>query len=183
MIIKRLFIALDIPENVKNYLFGICQNFVRDNLFKGRCVPVEQLHLTLKFIGDIDEDRVLLIEHALSQVVYSPFHVTTGSVCFFKIGKIIKILYADLLSSHLAGLAYAIDNALAPHVPLEKRPFVAHVTLARITAVPDRERFLETMNCIENEQLHFIVNEFVLKESLLSPQGAEHRVLATYQLK
>lgn len=183
MATKRLFVALELPHNIREYLLGICHEFAHKKFFEGKCVPLEQLHLTLKFIGTIDEENVVLIEQALSSIAFSPFIAKLGAINFFKKHGEISILYADLIAPQFSDLALVIDNALSNFVKPETRPFIAHVTLARIKKIADEKFFKEVMARIKNKPLSFCVNEFVLKESILSPEGARHSPLAYYQLK
>lgn len=183
MATKRLFVALELPQNIREYLLGICHEFAHKKFFEGKCVPLEQLHLTLKFIGTIDEENVVLIEQALSSIAFSPFIATLGGISFFKKHGEISIVYTDLVAPQFSNLALTIDNALADFVKPEIRPFVAHVTLARIKNVVDEKLFSEEVARFLCEPLQFCVNEFVLKESILSPEGACHSPLAYYQLK
>jgi 2'-5' RNA ligase len=100
-----------------------------------------------------------------------PFMLTLGNLGAFKTDHIIKILYLDLESKYLQELARTIDYALEPVVTREQRPFVCHVTLARIKGVADKEQFFKEVERYHVERLQFKAMEFILMESELMPDG------------
>ncbi len=180
---KRLFIAINVPHEIQLEASEACSYFTHKGLFKGRCIPAENLHLTLKFLGDLELDQIPMIHEILSKISMHSFTITLGNLGAFTTNHIIKILYFDLISHWLPELARTIDYALEPIVPREERPFVSHVTLARIKSVADKNHFFKEVERYHMQKLQFKVTEFVLMESVLTSEGPLYKIVERYPLR
>lgn len=183
---KRIFIAIDIPHDVKKELTRV-QNAVRElELCKANYVGVEQLHITMKFIGDMAFNDIKALREQLRGIRLSITQARLGHLDFFGSKDHIKILFAHCVCPPLSELAQEIDvrYAIAQGTTMEEesRPFVPHITLARIKQVYDRDALLYAINTYEVEPIEFEITEFQLYESVLHQEGPEHTVLETYLL-
>jgi 2'-5' RNA ligase len=134
----RLFVALEIPQEVRNNLAAVEKEW-RFNLqtqpvaAKMRWVCPEDLHVTLKFIGEVSNDKIDTIAVALRTVhTGDPLEINLrGLGCFS--GRTGGVFWAAIdLCPALARFAADIDRCLGPlEIPPENREFRAHVTLAR----------------------------------------------------
>ena len=175
----RLFVAIDLPEQVKDAVAGIAGR----ELVGARRVPREQVHLTLRFIGDADETMFQAIKTALSGVKGRAFFLTLKEVCHFPSGRHSRVLWVGMEeSAPLRELQNEVELALigAGTLPEERR-FSPHITIARLREIPPAKvAALE-----EREHLFsagpFPVEEFYLYSSLLTRDGAIHKREATYQ--
>jgi len=151
---------------------------------KPRWVQPENLHITLKFIGHVADEKLPPIYNALAAIpVPPPIAIEFHGLGFFPNVRRPTVVWAGLqLLPELAALAGRIDNALAVcGVPHEPRPFAAHLTLARLkeTRLSDALRAQ-----IENAQGRSFgnqtVRDFHLIESKLKSTGAEYTTLRSF---
>jgi 2'-5' RNA ligase len=175
----RLFVAVDLPQEVKEAVRDICRS-----LPEARWVPLEQLHLTLRFIGDADEQAFNAIRTALAQVRDGAFSLELKGIGHFPPGKRARVLWVGIEACMpLLRLQRDVESALVnAGVPPEERPFSPHITLARFREPP-------TGGVAPFEERHgnfvsppFKVTAFHLYSSLLTREGAIHRREATYTL-
>ena len=175
----RLFIAIDLPEQVKEAVAAIA-----GDLPGARRVPREQIHLTLRFIGEVDEGMFLAIKGVLSAVRSAPFSLTLKGVGHFPPGRHPRVLWVGMEESEpLRELQKMVELALiGAGVAAEERGFSPHITIARLKETPPaRVAMLE-----EKHQLFvagpFPVGEFYLYSSTLTREGAIHKREATCRL-
>jgi len=178
--VPRLFVALDLPDDVKQSLEPLTRG-----LGDVRWLAPEQQHLTLRFIGEPDNGRVGEIAEALALVPGVPFELQLKGLGHFPPRGEPRVLWVGVeRSKELERLKRRIDRALAQAgVPPEGRKFAPHVTLARIKKPPSRDRlatWLMRHNLYRSEP--FSVSSFHLFSSRLRPDGAEHHVEASYDL-
>lgn len=128
----RLFIALDIPAEVRERLSQYVER-VRIYAPDARWARVESLHVTLKFIGEVNEAKIQEIKNALPQVMASPFEVSFNGTGFFPAPKSARVFWAGVTApDSLKHLAAAVESSVEKAgIPPEKRPYQAHLTLAR----------------------------------------------------
>jgi 2'-5' RNA ligase len=132
---KRLFIAIDLPKPVCWRLGQL----VADPPRGVRPVQPAQLHLTLHFLGDVEDDACALLRAALAGVQGEPFSITIRGTGVFPPRGRPSVLWAGVVDSDaLVALHAAIGGAVEScGLDIETRPYVPHVTLARFTpAVP-----------------------------------------------
>jgi 2'-5' RNA ligase len=139
---RRLFIGIDLPAELKA---RIGESMERERVAHGRrgirWVPASKLHLTLKFLGEIPEERaaalipgiVTAMGEAVSEVPASELKV--GGAGVFPQARHPRVLWIEARdpAGWLARLAARLEEALAPlGFVREQRPFVAHLTVARL---------------------------------------------------
>lgn len=175
----RLFIAIDIPEDLKKSFAQL-----RTDIPGARWVPPEQIHLTLAFLGDVEEAVGETLRGELARIRVPSFTLRpAGNGCFPGVRRP-RVLWVGLRPEpRLLGLAAAVHHAvLACGLPLEERPFAPHITLARLKlpAAPEVAAFLERGG--ERRFPPFPVREFTLFQSRLQASGAQHVPLHTFPL-
>jgi RNA 2',3'-cyclic 3'-phosphodiesterase len=176
----RLFFAVEVPNPLQLALAERSRALAGDL----RPVQVGQIHLTLKFVGEVDDAVVPAVIEAAGAAVGGPrFAVDLRGGGFFPSSRRPKVAWVGLVGDQgrLDEIAAAIDRALVPlGVPAEDRPFRPHVTLARIRGrVPP-----ETVAAVEalGELGRVEVDEVVLFRSELGPRGATHTLLHHFPL-
>jgi RNA 2',3'-cyclic 3'-phosphodiesterase len=170
----RTFIALPLPETVKDALFEV-SGMLRKTI-NARWVKPDAIHLTMKFLGDIDEKNLVSIGERLDDVSSRhPRFVMrlTGLGAFPSVRKA-RLIWAgidtDMVGLHK--LAASIDDLSANYgVPKEGRPFTAHITLARL-----REPSMINLD-VRMRDITFIIDKMHLYKSDLTPQGARYTLL------
>ncbi len=172
--VLRLFVALDLPDSLQQQIAARCP--ARQDL---SWTPAERLHLTLCFIGPTRAQDAPRIDTLLSAISFQPFtleierigsfgqhHLWLGTAPDPNLGK----LQADIQQALVA--AQLIDT---PH-----RAFVPHITVARIRSTDSRQLLKQLQGSLIGSPLQWEVDQFSLKNSLLTPTGALHQVLALY---
>jgi len=179
----RLFIAIDIPESIKKQLAGILVLLQKNTAFDGRFVAVNQLHITLLFLGSVSEEIFKKIDKVLSDIRYQSLNACIGQLGIFEKKDIPRIIYCSVDVPDLAELVSIIREKVASWVKLDiHSPFMSHVTLVRITHMYNRKQLYEGVQRITFAPLSFSINQFVLKESVLSSQGSLHYERKAYPL-
>ncbi len=183
MVGLRLFIAIELPEDVKAALAAL-----RTDIPGAAWVKPNAMHLTLKFLGDgIDERRVPELVEALEAVRGAPFTLAVRGVGRFPPGERqpARVLWAGLDAPRaLSALAGDLERAVEPlGFPPERRPFSPHLTLARLKAGgagPALDRFLTRHAGLHLEP--FPVDSIHLFASQLASQGPTYTRLARFLL-
>jgi RNA 2',3'-cyclic 3'-phosphodiesterase len=179
----RLFVAIAIPSEVRDSL-SVILNDLRVIAPKGKWVRTENLHVTLKFLGNADPQKLEQIEGALKTVRSSqPVTLDFRGLGFFPNEKRPRVFWGGMeASENLRPLAESIGGCLHQiGFPLEKWPFTPHLTLARFDppglplALADAVKRHSSDNYGEA-----IVREFHLIESKLKSTGAEYTTIQSF---
>jgi len=174
----RLFTAIEIPETIR----------VRLSLLQGsapgaRWTPIENLHLTLRFIGEVDERTATDIDDVLNDLRAPAFELALKGVGEFG-GRDARALWAGVAPNPaLQRLAAKIESALQRMgLEAETRKFTPHVTLARLrdAPLPKIREFLSGNNLFDSG--NFPVRSFTLFSSHQTPKGSLYRAERTYAL-
>ncbi len=174
----RVFIAVDLPKEVKDELYGI-QKLIFPSLAKIKWVPKKNLHLTLKFLGEVaDVDE---IDKKLSEINFKPFEASLGKFGIFKNKKEIRVLWVDLEPhKNIIDLQQEIDSELLSLFGKYQK-FSPHLTLGRIKSIKKEKEFLKSIEEIKVNPIKFKINEFQLVQSILSKDGSKFKVLKEYK--
>ncbi len=175
----RLFIGIDLPDAIKKDLYSICYGVPRV-----KWVPEEQLHLTLRFIGEVDGGVFTDIRDSLEDVRMNSFSIKLKGFGHFPPRKNPRVLWAGInpLDS-VKILRNRIESVLVKiGLEPERRKFSPHITIARLKDPPISKiaGFLAEHYLFATAA--FPVSEFHLYSSILTPKGAIHKVEAIYDL-
>jgi 2'-5' RNA ligase len=133
----------------------------------------QNIDLTVKFIGEVQDNKLDEIKQKLSEIKFKPFKAMLNGIGVFT-EDFIRVVWAGLTPSEkFEELHVLTDNALKGLFPEEKR-FQAHLTIARVKYVEDKQKFLDALKKIKVEPMTFEVNKLILFKSQLSPTGATH---------
>ena len=176
----RLFIALSLPDGVIARLAILCSGIPGANW-----VAPENMHITLRFIGEVDEPTAEEINYVLSQLDEEAFSLEIGGLDIFGRGSHPHALWVAVKPSpKLLHLQSKIESTLVrAGLPPEGRKFTPHVTLARLHR-PDVGRvqsFIEGNNLFHAGP--FGVSQFTLFESRTGNGGPVYVPLADYPLR
>lgn len=183
----RLFTAVDIPSS---RLFDHLHDELASVGRTLRPVPPENLHITLKFIGDPGCGEAEVIS-ALGEVgkEIEPFEMRVEVAGCFPSWKRPSILWVSFGNDErLVELAKEIDRVLHSRIdtPLETREYRTHLTLARVKGRTDPSKLKlileETVSRLKEEDYVVPVNAFHLYSSTLTPQGPIYRRLSSHPL-
>jgi RNA 2',3'-cyclic 3'-phosphodiesterase len=183
----RLFVALELPEEVRDALAGVQDELRRAGAERLRWVRPEGIHLTLKFLGNVEEHRLSAIVDALDRAI-EPFEfgVQPSELGGFG-GRRLRVVWVGLSGDveALAELARRVDEAVEPlGFEPESRPFAAHLTLARVpdeVSINERERIgaLVGRHQFPTTPVMTLSNVSLMR-SILGPGGAKYERLASF---
>jgi len=183
----RLFVALDLPLDVRERLAAV-QDRLRRTHADVSWVRVENLHITLKFLGETEEKRLDQIRDVLAEVARAcaPFPLQVTGVGSFG-GRTPRVVWAGVSegADHLTRLAGQVESALARvGFPKEKRSFSAHLTLGRVRSPKNAEALLAALHEFRAEKFGTLAaTEFQLMQSELRPTGSVYTMLERFPLK
>lgn len=172
----RLFVALELPLAIRDALLA-----AMGGVAGARWQRDDQLHLTLRFIGDVDRHRAADIVAALGGVNVVPFELAlAGPGSFERRGRVDTLWVGVSPHGEVAALARRVDQALARvGVALETRAFLPHITVARF----GREAgSLAGFPLQPLPGAAFRVAGFALWESRLSAHGSDYGVVERYPI-
>ncbi len=174
----RLFIAIRPPERIRDLLVD-----AMDDSADFRWVNDEQLHLTLRFAGEVDRPVADDLAYALSRIRLDRFQIRVKGVGRFEQRNAGALWAGVEPKEQLAALAAKIERACqSAGLDPEHRSFHPHITLARWRGRRTREveGFLERHATLNSDP--FDVDCFILFESRLSRHGAHYEEVATFAL-
>jgi len=170
---KRLFIALELPEACREELAAL------DPRIKGlRWLPAAQLHLTMSFLGEVDEAHEDRLRETLATVNVPPFFLPIRGLGTFG-GQRPTVVWAGVGKGHphLFALHHHVQDAvLRAEIEPDLKPFHPHITLGRAKDVSRAALQPFLRQHAETEFDLWKVRGFVLCSSVLSAAGATHRV-------
>ncbi len=145
----------------------------------------ESIHVTLKFIGEVEEAKLPAIKDSLANVKLSgPIEIAFRNFGFFPNERRPRVFWLGIESGpNLAALATNISSALEPiGIPREERTFRPHLTLARFKTEKGLPKLREVVAPLAHQSFgNTVATQFHLYESVLNPSGAVHTKLASYR--
>ena len=172
----RIFVAVEITGEIRKKLAEFQDELKKVDADVGWVAP-ENLHITLKFIGHIDEEKIEtvtgIIKDALTHI--KPFDLRYAGVGTFPTEKNPRVIFADVIDTGgvLAKIHERLDNQLmAVGVEHEDRKFEAHLTVGRIKTRRNVRRLIEHLNSYNGFDFGSErVMQVALMKSELSPEG------------
>lgn len=170
----RLFVALELPVAMRDVLLG-----AMGGVAGARWQRDDQLHLTLRFIGEVDHHRATDIAAALDSVRVEPLALAlTGPGNFDRRGRIDTLWVGVRPAEGVAALAQRINQALLRvGIPAEERAFVPHITVARL---PRGAGSISGFPAQALPTTAFRISGFALWQSELGSDGADYKVIERY---
>jgi 2'-5' RNA ligase len=174
----RLFVAIRPPPPVRAQLLASM-----GGVGGARWQSDDQLHLTLRFIGEVDRHQAEDVHAALGTVFHPPFEIALAGVGSFEQRGEPAALWAGVAPQEpLKILHKKVDQAIArAGLEPERRAYVPHITLARLPrGAGTVGAFLESAGRLAGPP--FRIEDFRLYESSLTPEGARYSVVEHYSL-
>jgi RNA 2',3'-cyclic 3'-phosphodiesterase len=182
----RAFLAINLEPQVIEKIYWSIDD-LRERIPAVRWVPPTNLHLTVKFFGDIEEAQVEPIAVALQDQLelFPRFTINAKGLGVFPERGRPKILWVGLTGNELAGLAAKVQSSLLPlgFAP-EQRSFTPHLTIGRWrdSDRPPRTLKQELERWRDCTFGHSVVNEVILMQSVLKADGAVYHRLKVISL-
>lgn len=181
----RLFVAVDVPDDVKGALAGAVAPF-RDRIPGGRWTRSDGWHVTLKFLGSTWPRLMEDVQEAVSSAAGASesFETRLTEVGVFPSPRRARVVWAGLADpeGRFARIVEQLDELLEDHFVPETRAFTPHLTLARLTPSRDIREFAPDLLGAVVPSRAFVVERLVLYRSHLSPHGARYERLVSEAL-
>jgi 2'-5' RNA ligase len=180
----RGFIAIDIDSFPKLIQF---ENEIKNSGANVKLVEPENLHLTLKFLGDTDENLSEKIEEIIKNSVEGTdsFEIQLKGAGVFPNQNYIRVMWIGIRKGDEIGkIAKKIDEQLLEYgFEKEKRGFSAHLTIARVKSARNKENLLQIIEKYRDIEFGSInVDSIKLKKSELTPEGPIYTTLKQVKL-
>ncbi len=175
----RLFTAIDPPAAIKQQLL-----LLRRSMIGARWQKADQMHITVNFIGEVENSFLPEIKEALASVKAGPLALNFNGVDYFGSKRQPRILFAKIEpNQELKKLNKQINNALLEiDIKTDRQKFKPHVTLARLkqTSFHSVGQFIQLESLFKTDC--FKLDEFHLFSSKLHPQGSQYFIEESFPL-
>ncbi len=184
----RCFIAIEIPEPIQNRLVRI-QEMLRNQIQKASWVKPSNIHLTLKFLGDINPENIESIGKVVEEIAsrHYSFSLHIGGVGAFPNLARPRVIWAGVRvgAEHASALAQDINLALSRHgFPLETKKFNPHLTIGRLREKVNLKPYANQYRQYDSiNGAEMTVGAISLIRSQLDSRGAIYSTLQSYSLR
>lgn len=181
----RAFLAIDVDEDLKPKIYKLIKEFKNINT-RIKYVELENLHLTLKFFGEIDTEGLNLIEEAISKVVsdFEPFKIRISGCGAFPNTNRIKVIWVGIDGDEIIrDLHDKLDKEFARLGFDKDKRFSTHLTIGRMKSGKNKNFVKSTID--ENSNIligDMEVTEIKLKKSTLTPAGPIYEDISIFEL-
>lgn len=185
----RLFCAVELPQEVRKQL--------EEHILKLRkAVPdaaaswsrVENIHLTLKFLGNVELERIPAISAAATRAAaeFSSFRIGIGNTGVFPRPSRAQVLWIGVSdpSGNLSALQERLENECATEgFPKENRAYRPHLTIARLRRPEGARPLADTHLQMQFNAAEIKLNELIVFRSELSPKGSKYTPISTHPIR
>ena len=178
----RAFISIGLPDDIRADVFHTFEKLSSSGLVLGNFVDKSNLHLTLKFLGEITESQAIDVESKLNEINFSNFGLSLGDFGFSPSENHIKIIWVELVGEGLVDLHKEIDEKLSElgFITTHKE-FVPHLTIARVKEIRNKDLFNEKLKKIHLKKKSFAIEGFDLMKSELMREGPVYKNICEFR--
>ena len=186
----RTFIAIELPKEIRDYL-GNLEDALKATQGDVKWVEPKNIHLTLKFLGEIDEPKKEKINSILDAVAKekSSYKIRISSLGAFPKLNFPRVIWvgADQGDTETKEIAKILEEKIQKlGIPKEGRAFSSHITIGRTRSTKNREKLVQELKNaadFSGSNLEFTVTKITLFKSTLTPTGPIYEVLKEANLK
>src|SRR3989344_5311460 len=168
----RTFLAVEISDKAVKEIAKVQDLLANKLKFTGKTIEPENLHVTLKFFGEITQQEIEKIDERLKDVEFPEIKAKLGKIGAFTYNNQTKIIWVKI-EGNLTKIQMLIDKQLEPLFELEER-FVSHLTIARVKYV----KYIKNLKIPKTE---FNIKSIKLLSSNLTPIGPVYTTLKEYK--
>jgi RNA 2',3'-cyclic 3'-phosphodiesterase len=181
----RTFIAIELPPQVKNKLSELQTRLAKSNA-DVKWVKPENIHLTLKFLGEIDEDKSVKIAGIIQNIISSlkQFTIQLSSLGAFPKVEFPRVIWVAINKGdkEVKMIAKELeDNLDKLGDSKEERPFSTHITIGRVRSPLNKDKLIkalkESENYLAGDNIEFCAAKITLFKSTLGQTGPTYEVL------
>ncbi len=181
----RAFLAIDLDDDLKPKINRIIKEFKQIDT-KIKYVELANLHLTLKFFGDIDTNGLKLLEKAISKVVseFEPFNIKIKGCGAFPNNNHIKVIWVGIENDEIIkDLHDRLDKEFVSLGIDKDKKFSTHLTIGRMKSAKNKNKVKSIIEEFEDVEIgEMEVTQISLKKSTLTPAGPIYEDLAIFEL-
>ena len=181
----RSFLAIELDNDLVPGILDVQKEFKKTNA-NVKYVPEENMHFTLKFFGNIDEEMVDDIALAVEKVIknYSSFDLNIKNCGCFPNKKVIKVLWLGLEEgSPIKDLQKDLDKEFKKLGFKKERNFISHLTIGRVKSPKNKKELRNTIEKFEDIEIGKMnVSKICLKKSTLTPHGPIYENIKVFDL-
>ena len=182
----RSFLAIELDEKLVPPILEVQEDFKKTNA-KIKYVPAENMHFTLKFFGNIDEDMVKDISDSVKKIIanYSQFELKIENCGCFPNLNVIKVLWLGIdKDSKIIDLQKELDKEFKKLGFKKEKNYISHLTIGRVKSPKNKKEIKETIEQNKNIKIgSMTVDRICLKKSTLTPQGPIYEDLKVFDLE
>lgn len=184
----RAFVAVNLEPGLKEALAHVQQRLKATRADVGWVRP-ENIHLTLKFLGQVGENHLGPVGEALGAAArgFGSFRLVLGGLGAFPQPRAARVIWVGISqgAEAVAKLQARVETGLEPlGFPREQRPFSAHLTLGRVRGPGHREQLAVALSSMPTEPVgEMVLDRIELMKSDLGPEGARYSVLQSFPLE
>lgn len=186
----RTFISIDLPYEMNKEISRLQDKLFSFKEFVGiNITKVGQIHITLKFLGEMSNANVNIIKEALKEIEFPKFELFLKDLDYFPSKEAPRIIWVGMKpKKELEKLRKIIQEKLNEIGIISEKDkefdtFIPHITLARIKYIRNKQRLKEQLDKLEVKELKFNVEYFQLKKSVLKPKGSIYETIEEFELK
>lgn len=181
----RSFLAIEVDNDLIPQITDVQKEFKKTNT-RIKYVPQENMHLTLKFFGEIDGEMIEDISLAVEKVIknYSSFDLNIENCGCFPNRNVIKVLWLGLREgSPITSLQKDLDKEFRKLGFKKERNFISHLTIGRVKSPKNKKEIREKIDEFENVKIgKMTVSRIHLKKSTLTPDGPIYEDIKVFDL-
>lgn len=177
----RSFVAVECHDGSIHARFEEAQGLLKGTGASIKLVEIENIHITLKFLGDIEDHQVEEVSRVIRDITFKPFEFTVEGIGVFPNLKRPTTIWAGISSEvgELANLFNLVNGGLAKlGFEKDRRRFHPHLTIARVRGGQNRDKLVDTLLGLEEMKFGKVkVDRIYLKKSVLTPKGPIYSTL------
>ncbi|WP_297417835.1 RNA 2',3'-cyclic phosphodiesterase [Thermococcus sp.] len=181
----RAFIAIEVGDEVRSNLLK-AQERIGTKSAKIKFVERENLHVTLKFLGEIDDATVEEVKKALAEIAkrHKKHRVRVKGIGVFPNPNYVRVIWAGVENDEgIKAIATDVEREMRRLGFKKEKDFVAHITIGRVKFVRDKLELAMALKDLANEDFgEFNVEAIELKKSTLTPKGPIYETVARFEL-
>lgn len=187
----RAFIAIELPKEIKDTLSAL-QEKLKSSGADVKWVAPENIHLTLKFLGEIDDKQSAGVSRVLEETAENnaSFIIRLASLGVFPKINYPRVIWTgiDKGDEESKKIAAELEQKLAAiGIPKEERPFSSHITIGRVRSLQNKDKLIEGLNNLagyfEKDKPQFPASKITLFKSTLTPKGPLYEIQKEASLK
>lgn len=182
----RSFIAVELDDEIRERLVRV-QERLENTGGDLKMVEPENIHLTLRFLGDVSRSKLRAVEDVLNDISYpDPFEIQVSSLGVFPNPSYIRVVWAgvDDGSEELKSIRSEIDQGLSGiGISSDDKDFTPHYTIARVKSGKAKEKIRSLVeNNSDRKWGEYVADEIDLMKSELTSEGPIYSTLETFEL-